>query len=132
MMPSLRFSSAQLIPAMEALPSLVSLSLDCVQLDGLGFLSCGALGRMLTHLSLSNLFPHMSSAQLLHLHGLKALRSLTLSLVLDAPLCAHSLALFQPPSLLLPSLQHCSLLHAAFVPPANNGEDDGPPDVNWD
>jgi hypothetical protein len=75
-------------------------------LDSLRFLSSAVpLSRSLTELTLRDFHPSLPLTELRHVHALSSLTNLTLTRVLDRPLDEPTLALYEPPSAVLPALR---------------------------
>ncbi len=101
------FTSEQLTTVLQGMPHLQSLHVvDTRQLKSLSFLAAGSLPETLKELQLDDCGEQIPSTELCHLHQLRALQSLSLHAnCFDKPLDAATLALYQPPSVLMPSLQ---------------------------
>jgi len=97
-------TSATLSECFSAMPELNRLTLAEVRLDSLAFLAEGALPRTLTELNLSNVTPRLPPSELTHVLSLKALRCLSLWLVLSAPPDEATTAALTPPSAAMPAL----------------------------
>jgi hypothetical protein len=103
----LRFTSDHLAACLPHLPLLTSLQLSyATALGSLRFLASGPITRSLKMLDLDHFNPRLPLPELLHVHALSVLSSLTLRLVFDRPLDDHALPLYTPPSSLIPSLRH--------------------------
>ncbi len=102
-----RFTAEQLAGVLQGMPRLQSLHVvDTRQLKSLSFLAAGSLPETLKELQLDDCGEQIPVAELCHLHQLRALQSLSLHAnCFDKPLDAATLAFYQPPSALLPSLQ---------------------------
>jgi len=92
---------AELLPR---LPRLRSLKLVKLRVDSLGFLSQDPLTSQLSSLVLSGC-RRLPLSELSHVRTLRSLQHLALLESFTAPMDAHSLSLFKPPSAALPLLQ---------------------------
>jgi hypothetical protein len=108
-----RFTSGQLAECLPHMPQLTKLHLfHPAALDSLRFLSSSAvpLSRSLMELTLCDFHPPLPLTELRHVDALSSLTNLTLTRVFDRPLDEPTLALYKPPSAVLPAL--CLFEHA--------------------
>ena len=110
---------AELLPRLPRLQSLVLTHLD---VDSLGFLSQAPLTSQLSSLVLSGC-TELPLSELSHVHSLRGLKLLSLFESFTAPMDAHSLSLFEPPSSVLPLLE--SFEYEA-PPPAEQHDSEAP------
>jgi len=122
----LQHNSAQLGACLSRLPRLEKLMLSsATALTSLEFLAQGSLSRTLTELRLSNFAPRVSLSELPQVLQLRALQSLELCNVFDAPLSASDQLLFQPPIQLehMPQLTSFEHRWSSPAPDAEEEED---------
>jgi hypothetical protein len=102
----LPFTSAQLAACLPHMPLLTHLYLlNYLSLDSLRFLSSGPITHSLKELSLILYQVQLPLSELAHVHALSSLTKLTLWSVFDPPPDESTVALYTPPSRLMPSLQ---------------------------
>jgi hypothetical protein len=102
-----QLTAANLAACLPHMPLLTRLELSsATSLDSLRFLSCGPILPSLQRLELRDFARRLPLSELVHVHALSSLTSLTLEDVFDAPLDEETKALFMPPSALLPRLRH--------------------------
>lgn len=77
---------------------------DASELDSLRFLSSGSIPRTLTSLTLE-MCKHLPLVELQHVHALQSLERLCVYYSFAEKMDEHTLAPYQPPSLLLPNLR---------------------------
>jgi hypothetical protein len=103
----IQLTAANLAACLPHMPLLTRLELSsATSLDSFRFLSCGPIIHSLQRLELRDFARRLQLSELVHVHALSSLTSLTLEDVFDAPLDEETKALFTPPSALLPRLRH--------------------------
>ena len=98
-----------LISCCSSCPHLLSLTFNmCAQFPSLQCLRAGSLPTTLTALRLQDIYPKLRVQEFVHLRALRSLRSVRLIRALERRLSPTERALYQPPSALMPALQHFS------------------------
>jgi hypothetical protein len=100
------FTSNHLAACLPHMPLLTKLLLmGASALNSLRFLSSGPITQSLQELDLGSFTVRLPPSELTHVHALSSLTKLTLRSVFDPPPDESTLALYAPPSRLMPSLQ---------------------------